>query len=149
MEKSQKGRSKMAKKIGACMVICLLMIVAVIPAYGAVTDGPDASIMALYHTSAKATLSISSTGVSTATGEITGVLGVTTKTTVHLYLQQYKSGKWVDVDDWLVSETSDSTFVSKSVSVEKGYKYHAKASCYAYAGSKSEHVTKYSAEVKY
>ena len=105
--------------------------------------------MALYHTSAKATLSISSTGVSTATGEITGVLGVTTKTTVHLYLQQYKSGKWVDVDDWLVSETSDSTFVSKSVSVEKGYKYRAKASCYAYAGSKSEHVTKYSAEVKY
>ena len=139
----------MVKKIGICFVICFLMIAAVMPSYGAVKDGTDIGLMALYHTSAKVTLSISPTGISTATGEITGILGTTTKTTVHLYLQQYKDGKWIDVNDWLVSNASVSTFVSKSVSVEKGYKYRAKASCYAYAGSKSEHVTKYSAEVSY
>ena len=103
----------MVKKIGICFVICFLMIAAVIPAYGALKDGPDASTMALYYRNADAVLSI------------------------------------IDVNDWLVSNASVSTFVSKSVSVEKGYKYRAKASCYAYAGSKSEHVTKYSAEVSY
>ena len=104
--------------------------------------------MALYYRNADAGLSIIN-GNAEADGSITGVAGTTTKTTVHLYLQQYKDGKWVDVNDWLVSNASVSTFVSKSVSVEKGYKYRSKASCYAYAGSKSEHVTKYSAEVSY
>ena len=138
----------MVKKIGICFVICFLMITAVIPAYGALKDGPDASTMALYYRNADAGLSITN-GNAEADGSITGVAGTTTKTTVHLYLQQYKDGKWIDVNDWLVSNASVSTFVSKSVSVEKGYKYRAKASCYAYAGSKSEHVTKYSAEVSY
>ncbi|MGN1334892.1 MAG: hypothetical protein ACI4U1_07225 [Anaerovoracaceae bacterium] len=139
----------MIKKMGICFVICFLMIAAAVPSYGAVKEGTDIGLMALYYTSANTTISISPAGISTATGEITGILGTTTKTTVHLYLQQYKNGKWINIDDWIVSNASVSTFISKSVSVERGYKYRTKASCYAYAGSKSEHVTKYSAEVRY
>ena len=78
-----------------------------------------------------------------------GRIGVTTKATIHLYLQQYKDGKWVDYDDWTKSVNSINCALSETISVPKGYTYRAKASCYAYAGSKSEHVTKYSSEVKY
>ena len=81
--------------------------------------------------------------------EMNGKIGITTKVTIHLYLQQYKDGKWVDYDDWTKTEKGVNCTLSETVSVPKGYTYRAKASCYAYAGSKSEHVIKYSAEVKY
>lgn len=145
------GKEKKMKKrkLLAAMLICLLCILAVAPVYAAVPDGPDASVMALYYRSANADLTISSSGTATATGKVTGVIGTTTKTTVHLYLQQYKNGAWVDIGDWLDSGETASRTLTKTQTVEKGYKYRAKASCYAYAGTKSEHVTKYSAEVSY
>lgn len=136
------------KTLTVCLLLCLLLIVMIMPAYAAV-DEPDADVMALYHHDANAKIDISSDGNAEATGKIVGIIGTTTKTTVHLYLQQYKGDKWVDVDDWLSSgETVNRTLV-KQKSVEKGYKYRAKASCYAYAGTKDEHVTKYSEEVRY
>lgn len=105
--------------------------------------------MALYYRSASATLGISSNGVAEVRGDIKGIIGTTTKTTVHLYLQQYENGDWVDVDDWLDSDETVNRTLTKQVTVEKGFKYRAKASCYAYSGTKCEHVTKYSAEVSY
>ena len=73
-----------------------------------------------------------------------GIYGVTTKVTIHLYLQQYSHGRWVNYDDWLESNEGISCTVSKTVTVPTGYKYRAKASCYAYAGSNYEHIVKYS-----
>ena len=68
---------------------------------------------------------------------------------MHLCLQQYRNGVWTDYNDWLESVEGANCTVNRTVSVPKGYQYRAKASYYAYAGSKSEHVTKYSAEVEY
>ena len=84
-----------------------------------------------------------------ATGKLYGVSGIMTKATIHLYLQQYENGTWVDYADWLETSNGTNSIVSKTISVPKGYTYRAKASCYAYAGNKSEHVTRYSTEVKY
>lgn len=87
-------------------------------------------------------------GVVNLSGKMIGIEGTTTKVSVHLYLQQYKNGKWTDYDDWLESKNGTSLTVSKTVTVPTGYKYRAKASCYAYAGNNCEHVVKYSGEVQ-
>ena len=104
--------------------------------------------MADNYRSVYADLKITS-GEATVSAKMNGKIGITTKVTIHLYLQQYKDGKWVDYDDWTKTEKGVNCTLSETVSVPKGYTYRAKASCYAYAGSKSEHVIKYSAEVKY
>lgn len=104
--------------------------------------------MAENYNIASATLSVNN-GTATVSGTLAGIRGVTTKATVHLYLQQYCNGQWTDYEDWLESNNGKDCTVHKTISVPKGYKYRAKASCYAYAGAKSEHVTKYSAEVYY
>jgi hypothetical protein len=111
--------------------------------------GGNAGIMAENYRSASALLGISSTGVATVTGAIYGMSGTTTKTTVHLYLQRYVNGAWEDVDDWVSSGETANRTLTKEKQVAKGYKYRTKASCYAYSGTKSEHVTKYSATVTY
>jgi hypothetical protein len=137
------------KRMIVCMSICLMVAMTIMPAYAATGGNSDVGLMSMYYRSANAQIVISSSGTATVTGSITGVIGTTTKTTVHLYLQQYKNDEWVDVDDWLDSGESASRTLVKQKSVEKGYKYRAKASCYAYSSTKSEHVTKYSAEVSY
>ena len=87
--------------------------------------------------------------VAEATGKIVGLTGVTTKTTVHLYLQKYEDGEWVDIADWISSNNSVNTTLVKTKSVDKGYTYRAKASCYAYSGSAYENVVRYSSEITY
>jgi hypothetical protein len=130
-----------------CMVVCLLVTISV-PAYAALPE-PGIEPMAEYHFSSKASLTISSSGVAEATGKIVGLTGVTTKTTVHLYLQRYENGEWVDIDDWISSNNTVNTTLVKTKTVAKGYTYRAKASCYAYSGSAYENVVRYSSEIKY
>ena len=137
------------KKIVVSILICTLLTLSVIPVYGAVGNDEIVGPTAVYYSTVSANLSISSGGTATATGTIKGIPGTTTKTTVHLYLQQYKSGKWENVDDWLDSGATVNRTLSKTKTVEKGYKYRTKASCYAYSGTKCEHVTKYSKAVSY
>ncbi|MBR4862680.1 MAG: hypothetical protein IKU09_10825 [Firmicutes bacterium] len=138
----------MKRKLTAvCMTVVLLVITAV-PAYAALPDD-EIGLMAEYYMSARASLSISSSGIAEATGRITGKAGTTTKTTVHLYLQRYEDGEWVDVDDWILSQNTVSTTLTETKSVDRGYKYRAKASCYAYSGSDYERVIKYSSEMTY
>lgn len=103
--------------------------------------------MAENYLDAEARLKIVS-GTATVSGNMNGKMGITTKVTIHLYLQQYKNGKWTDYDDWLESKNGTGLTVSKTVTVPTGYKYRAKASCYAYAGNNCEHVVKYSGEVQ-
>lgn len=130
-----------------CMLVCLLVTVSA-PAYAAM---PEINIepMAEYHFSSKASLTISSNGVAESTGKIVGLTGVTTKTTVHLYLQRYEDGEWVNVADWISSNEAVNTTLVKSKAVDKGFTYRAKASCYAYCGSDYEHVIRYSSEISY
>ena len=138
----------MKKKIFVlCMVESLLVTISV-PAYAAL-PAPGIEPMAEYHFSSKASLTISSGGVAEATGKIVGLTGVTTKTTVHLYLQRYEDGEWVDIADWISSNNSVNTTLVKTKSVDKGYTYRAKASCYAYCGSDYERVIRYSAEIDF
>lgn len=140
---------KMKKKQIAilCIFACLIAS-AVIPAYAEV---PEDHLMPLanYYYSASASLTISASGIATATGGIIGRPGVTTKTTVHLYLQRKENGAWVNVDDWISSNETTDTTLQENKAVTKGYTYRAKASCYAYCGKKYEKVICYSAEIPY
>ena len=139
---------KLKRKLTAVCMMAVLLVITAVPVYAALPES-GIELMAEYHSAANATLSISSSGVATAKGSIIGILGTTTKTTVHLYLQRYEDGEWVDVDDWLLSQNAVSTTLTETKSVDRGYKYRAKASCYAYSGSDYERVIKYSSEVTY
>ena len=136
----------MKRTITILLVTCVLLFCSIAAASASMSD--IIAPMADNYRSVYADLKITS-GEATVSAKMNGKIGITTKVTIHLYLQQYKDGKWVDYDDWTKTENGVNCTLSETVSVPKGYTYRAKASCYAYAGSKSEHVTKYSAEVKY
>lgn len=98
----------------------------------------------------KTTLSISSSGTATATGNITGYQGTTTKVQIILYLQQYKDGKWQDVTSWTQTFNNyKGTLEDTYSTVQKGYKYRVKSSYYAYCGNDYENVIDYSGEISY
>lgn len=128
--------------------ICLIMLLSASTVFGAVTSVPQLEPMAENYLGAYASIKQSGSTV-TVSGVIEGKFGQTTKTSVHLYLQQYKSGKWVSIADWTTTVNADSASLSKSKTVTKGYKYRAKAVCAAYVGSDKETVTKYSNAVSY
>lgn len=108
----------------------------------------DTSIMAEHCNLASTSLSIDK-GTAKVKGALKGVYGITTKATVHLYLQQYNNKKWIIYDSWLESKEGTDCTLKKIISVPKGYKYRAKISCYAYSGLKSENLVKFSNEVQY
>lgn len=136
----------MKRTITVLLVACVLIFSSLTVASASMSD--IIAPMADNYRSVYADLKITS-GEATVSAKMNGKIGITTKVTIHLYLQQYKDGKWVDYDDWTKTEKGVNCTLSETVSVPKGYTYRAKTSCYAYAGSKSEHVIKYSAEVKY
>ena len=136
----------MKRTITVLLVACVLIFSSLTVASASMSD--IIAPIADNYRSVYADLKITS-GEATVSAKMNGKIGITTKVTIHLYLQQYKDGKWVDYDDWTKTEKGVNCTLSETVSVPKGYTYRAKASCYAYAGSKSEHVIKYSAEVKY
>lgn len=136
----------MKRTITVLLVACVLLFSSLTVASASMFD--VIAPMADNYSNINVNLDIAS-GKAEVSATLYGRIGVTTKATIHLYLQQYKDGKWEDYDDWLKSENATSCALSKTISIPKGYTYRAKASCYAYAGSKSEHVIKYSSEVKY
>lgn len=136
----------MKRTITVLLVACVLLFSSLTVASASMFD--VIAPMADNYSNINVNLDIAS-GKAEVSATLYGRIGVTTKATIHLYLQQYKDGKWEDYDDWLKSENATSCALSKTINIPKGYTYRAKASCYAYAGSKSEHVTKYSSEVKY
>lgn len=129
-------------------VLCFIMLLSVTTAFGAITSAPDIQPMADNYMAASASISLSENTVK-ANGTITGKLGQTTKTSINLYLQQYRNGSWVTIDNWTSSGNTESRSLSKSKTVTKGYKYRAKAVCTAYVGSDKETVTKYSKSISY
>lgn len=137
----------MRKKAILLLLVCLMLAVRSISAFAAIESSPDVEINAENYRAASATLTITDSKAK-ASATIIGLSGKTTKTTITLYLQQYKGGKWVNVntETWKNSGTVTCT-ITKSKSVSKGYKYRTKAVCKAYIGSKAETVTKYSSSV--
>ena len=135
----------MKRTITALLVACVLLFSSISVASAAIFG--SVAPMAENYLDAEARLKIVS-GTATVSGNMNGKMGITTKVTIHLYLQQYKNGKWTDYDDWLESKNGTGLTVSKTVTVPTGYKYRAKASCYAYAGNNCEHVVKYCGEVQ-
>lgn len=79
------------KVITICMIACLVLASSVF-AYAEMEDGSILP-MANYHSLSNAALTISSVGVAEVSGKIYGISGVTTKTTVHLYLQRKENGE--------------------------------------------------------
>lgn len=128
--------------------ICLIMLLSVTTAFGAIVSTPNIQPMAANYMAASASISFSG-NTAKVTGTITGKIGQTTKTSINLYLQQYRNGSWVTIDNWTSSGNTESRLLSKSKTVAKGYKYRAKAVCTAYVGSDKETVTKYSKSISY
>lgn len=129
-------------------ISCFLMISTSAVASAAIIEEPTYGTKAVNYSSASASISFSD-GTATCPGKIRGIAGKTTKTSVHLYLQKYVNGNWINVADWTSSGNTVNRVLTKTKSVSKGYKYRSKAVCYAYIGSSSEKVTKYSSAVNY
>lgn len=136
------------RKFKVLLTVCLVLLLTAQAAFGAVSSTPDIELMAENYSSASASISLSGS-TAEVTGKIIGRAGKTTKTSVHLYLQQYKNGSWVNIDDWTSTGATVARQLSKTKTVTKGYKYRAKAVCMAYVGSDKETVTKYSSILNY
>ncbi|MBR1989084.1 MAG: hypothetical protein IJ987_01325 [Firmicutes bacterium] len=139
----------MRKSLTILMMAVMIMTAAIVPAQAAVIPGEEIAPMAMYHHEANATLTISSSGMAEAKGQITGWIGTTTKCSITLYLQRYENGDWEDVAMWTDTANGSSLTLTRTLGVDSGYKYRAKAICYAYSGSQMEYVTRYSSEVYY
>jgi len=143
----------MKKLLLLCIAVCLTLTVAIVPSTAITsTDNfemPGIVESSLNYSSADAYLNISSSGMATAGGLILGYTGITTRTTIHLYLQRYSDGTWNIVDDWIRSEYTATLTFSRQKQVVKGYRYRVKASCYAYSNSNCESVVAYSTTVSY
>ena len=129
-------------------IFCIAMLGTCTAAFAAINNESTYDVCAVNYTSASASISIYGK-TATCSGKIWGTTGKTTKTSVHLYLQKYKNGTWINVANWRSSGNTVNRTISKTKNISKGYKYRSKAVCYAYAGSKSEKVTKYSSIVSY
>ncbi len=137
------------KRISRLLIfICLILLLSTSATFGTVSSTPNIKPFAENYVKASASISLSDSTVKVS-GIIIGKVGQTTKTSIHLYLQQYKSGRWVSIDDWTSTANVYSVSLIKTKVVAKGYKYRTKAVCTAYIGSTEETVTKYSESVNY
>ena len=91
----------MKRTITVLLVACVLLFSSVTVASASMFD--TIAPMADNYVNVYARLNITS-GEATVSANVNGKPGVTTKVTIHLYLQQYKDGKWVDYDDWAKTE---------------------------------------------
>ena len=94
-----------------------------------ILTGTAVSARNLYINTATTTLTISSSGTATITGNVSGYQGSTTQMKIHLELQQYKNNSWQAVPSASWSETFNTHrgTLSKTFNVEKGYNYRIKA----------------------
>ena len=135
------------KKILLVFLLIFLLMVSTFSLAYAESSNSFAPIESCYR-SATVNLNIRD-GTATIRGNLTGINDVTTKATVHLHLQQYSNNDWKDYTDWVVSDTGVDCVAVKTISIPKGYKYRSKATCNAYNGAKSEHITKNSSQISY
>ena len=143
------------KRILSLLVISFLVCFTIRPFVSA-SDVPLASyikpepmLRSMYISWTTTTLTISPFGSAELTGQITGISGVTTRVAIYLYLEIYANNTWYVVAS--ESQTFNSYLGSLPVDfpVSSGYSYRVRASYYAFCGSASENLVRYSNIVYY
>lgn len=102
------------------------------------------SPMFVYINRISTSLSISSSGVATVTGSLTGYQGVTDEVWIFLYLERLVNGTWQTYDSWSQTFYTYRGVLQDTCSVAHGYYYRVRGSYYAWSGSEYEHTINYS-----
>ena len=141
----------MKRLISAMMAILMLVSGFVVPGFAAEIEPSEGSIMPRYSytRSVAVMLDISEDGTATAATKVTGYPDTATAVHIFMYLERKVNGQWQTVESWSESASSYSLTMEESADVESGYTYRVRSSCYVYAGSTSEYITKNSQEVRY
>ena len=101
-----------------------------------------------YASSATAGLKISS-GKATVSGSVIGYSHIADKITMYVYLQRYENGTWKTVESFYENFAHYRGTLEETVQIDSGYVYRVKGSFYVYDNSNFEHITKYSATIRY
>ena len=102
-----------------------------------------------YTRSVAVMLDISEDGTATAATKVMGYPDTATSVLIFMYLERKENGQWRVVESWSESASSYSLTLEESAEVESGYTYRVRSSCYVYAGTASEYITKNSQEARY
>lgn len=102
-----------------------------------------------YTNTTNTAISIPASGLAVCTGVLMGYQGTTTKVSIYIYLQQYKSSGWTTIQSWSASYNTYKGTLQGTYNVPKGYTYRVMASYYAYNGAAYENIVRYSPEVKH
>lgn len=131
-----------------CMMLCIAVVGSCVSVYGAEAEDPGIEPYAEYYSHLSTQVKITG-GTATATANIVGKIGLTTKLSTQLNLQRYSGRGWITVASWTETANGSVLSMSKTKAVPKGYKYRTKAVFTAYAGTKSETRTRYSGTLSY
>ncbi len=82
-------------------------------------------------------------------GRITGIPGITTRVSIYLYFEINVNGVWTILDSEYQSFNSYLGSLQENFPVSSGYSYRVRASYYAFCGSASENLVRYSNIVYY
>ena len=132
------------------ILVCLSLVFSMtaITTFASIGNALVIEPMAENYNTAFATIKISE-DKATASVEVTGIPGKTTKIMVRMYLQEYSCTTWKTIDNWSLTKSSATLLLEKTAYVSKGSKYRVKADITAYAGIERESITKYSSVVSY
>jgi len=110
---------------------------------------PEPILRAMYTSWTYTDISISSSGSAGLIGQITGISGVTTRVAIYLYLEIYANNTWSVVASESQTFSSYLGSLLPIIPVSSGYSYRVRASYYAFSGSASENLVRYSNIVYY
>lgn len=141
----------MKRLISAMMAAFMLVSGFVVPGYAVEIDSGEGVIMPRYSytRSVAVMLDISEDGTATAATKVMGYPDTATSVLIFMYLERKENGQWKVVESWSESASSYSLTMEESAEAESGYMYRVRSSCYVYAGTASEYITKNSQEVQY
>ena len=88
-------------------------------------------------------------GQGIAGSTLDGKKSLTTKITIHTYLQQYKNGEWTTLGGSSKTTNGYYAYNTYSKAIPKGYKYRTKSIFYVYSGTDKEKHTNYSKVATY
>ena len=137
------------KKLLVCFLAAVLLISSPTSVMAADNNESAVSPCNLYTNQVITKFTISSAGTANLLTRVSGYESLTTRVSVYVYLQKYQNGTWKTINSCSQATSASSLTLTKSVAVEKGYRYRMKVSSYVYSGSDSENIVKYSVEAKY
>ncbi len=145
------------KILTTATILCLLLMTLGTPVAASAAGAPQAGTSGLigvtpmfaYISRASTNLTISSSGLVTATGSITGYEGITDAVYIFLDLQYYSNGTWVTIGSWSDSFASYRGFLSGSCYVSPGFTYRVHGTYYAHSDYNYETIEQNSRSVYY